>query len=341
MSVPFLSKERFQVKNRSYTQYNLTPTPIPPFSYFRQLFICDLHALPSQEHGVECCVKLVISHHFLLPFAFDAHVLPECLNCVEELTWRPCYPDSLNCVEELTWRPCYPECLNCVEELTWRPCYPDSFSCVEELTWRSTGFFQIVDVGMNRENYHYLLAGPVSQRTHVVLCCFVQTLINIATDYSFPKPSTPPSPNTRMEAGDVRCHPPVWNLRAAIWFPLLSLLLFFCLVFLLSLLAIFLLMVHSPDFIFYFLFSNIFRLMIFKDLAKQLEDNSELGIYCLLQYNIAIYRYVFIWFKRSMLIFGKLVPSVSLGGWVCKRVSVYVSEWVCVFAVPIYFYFFL
>ena len=53
-------------------------------------------------------------------------------------------------------------------------------------------------------------------------------------------------------------------------------------------------MVHSPDFIFYFLFSNIFRLMIFKDLAKQLEDNSELGIYCLLPCNIAIYRYVFI-----------------------------------------------
>ena len=28
------------------------------------------------------------------------------------------------------------------------------------------------------------------------------------------------------------------------------------------------------------------------------------------------------------------------GGLMCKRVSVYVSEWVCVFAVPIYFHFF-
>ena len=66
--------------------------------------------------------------------------------------------------------------------------------------------------------------------------------------------------------------------------------------------------------------------MIFKDLSEQLEDDSELSTCCLLPCGIAVYRYVFIGFKRSMLIFGKLVPSVSLGGWVCKRVSVYVSE---------------
>ena len=30
---------------------------------------------------------------------------------------------------------------------------------------------------------------------------------------------------------------------------------------------------------------------------------------------------------------------VCVDGWMCKRVSVYVSEWVCVFAVPIYYFF--
>ena len=49
------------------------------------------------------------------------------------------------------------------------------------------------------------------------------------------------------EATDVRCHPPVWNLRVVVWFLFLSLSFFslapcsFCLI-------IFLLMVHPPEF---------------------------------------------------------------------------------------------
>ena len=66
-----------------------------------------------------------------------------------------------------------------------------------------------------------------------------------------PPPPPPPPPPPQRDAVDVWCFPPVWNLRAVIWFPFPISSHFFCLallVFLSFCLVIFLLVVRSSDF---------------------------------------------------------------------------------------------
>ena len=133
--------------------------------------------------------------------------------------------------------------------LSWRneklwQCWLPMFGMIVALETRKEAFFPC-------ENSNIVLPHPMERHSFLTFCVWHWRQRQLG----------PPSiflHDPRREAGDVWCSPPVWNLRAVIWFPFPISSCIFCLVLLLFLSCHFSAnRLHSPDF--FPENSNIFR----------------------------------------------------------------------------------